>query len=317
MSAGRFIRCHHHLLFKMKPTQLRGIVPPLVTPLADDGLLDHAGLERLVEHVLAGGVHGLFLLGTTGEGPALPYGVRRELVTGVCKQVDGRVPVLVSVTDTVVEESISIGRHAKEQGAAAMVIAPPYYFPMQPAELTNYVRQLVDGIKLPFYLYNIPSLTKTWIGEDVVRACRGFDGFLGLKDSSGDLQYFKRMRHLLSAEHSLFMGPEELLIECLLAGGDGGVSGGANAWPELYTEIFKLAEAGDWAGARRAQARVLEVSRSVYSIGGYGATVTKALKTALDLMGVCGPAMSAPMLPWPESQREILRGVLADLNAAV
>lgn len=300
----------------MKHPKLRGIVPPLVTPLSEDGSLDCEGLERLVEHVLDGGVHGLFLLGTTGEGPALPYPLRRELVSRVCRQVDGRVPVLVSVTDTIFEEAAALAAHAAGQGAAAVVIAPPYYFPLQAAELTAHVRRLAAETPLPFYLYNIPSLTKVWVSEEVVRACRELDGFLGLKDSSGDLQYFKRMRRLLGAEHSLFMGPEELLIECLLAGGDGGVSGGANVWPRLYTEIFDRAGAGDWDGARAAQARVLDVSRRVYSIGGYGATVTRALKAALELEGVCGSTMAPPHQGWGEAERETLRRELAGLATA-
>jgi len=299
----------------MRHSKLRGIVPPLITPLLPDASLDREGLERLVEHVLAGSVHGLFLLGTTGEGPALPYALRRELVSRVCRQVDGRVPVLVSVTDTVFEESVALAEHSTAQGAEAVVLAPPYYFPLQSAELIALVRAFSARSPLPFYLYNIPSLTKTWLHEDVIRASLDVKGFRGLKDSSGDLQYFKRMRRVLGETHSLFMGPEELLVDCLLAGGDGGVSGGANVWPRLYTEIFALAEAGEWTAARASQDRVLEISRRVYSIGGYGSTVTRALKAALSLEGVCGPALVPPLQGWGEAEREVLRRELAGVLA--
>lgn len=301
----------------MQSPKLRGIVPPLLTPLSENGTLDVAGLERLVEHVLAGGVHGLFLLGTTGEGPALPYSLRRDLVSRVCRQVAGRVPVLVSVTDTVFEETIAMAKFSAEQGAAAAVLAPPYYFPAQSSELIALFRRFSAESPLPFYLYNIPSLTKTWLQEDVIRAAMEAKNFLGLKDSSGDLQYFKRMRRVLGGgAHSLFMGPEELLVDCLLAGGDGGVSGGANAWPALYAEIFARATAGDWPGALVAQARVLEISRRVYSIGGYGSTVTRALKAALELEGICGSTMAPPHQGWGAPERETLRRVLAGLAVA-
>ena len=79
------------------PGPLRGIIPPMVTPLSDRDTLDLAGLERLVEHIVAGGVHGLFILGTTGEGPSLSYRMRCELIERVCDQVGDRVPVLVGV----------------------------------------------------------------------------------------------------------------------------------------------------------------------------------------------------------------------------
>src|SRR3954454_15133593 len=108
------------------PGPLRGIIPPLVTPLLDRDRLDHAGLERLIEHVLGGGVHGLFLLGTTGEGPSLSYRLRRELVQRTCSLVKGRIPILVGITDTSFVESVSLARYAAEVGASAVVAAPPY-----------------------------------------------------------------------------------------------------------------------------------------------------------------------------------------------
>ena len=108
---------------------LSGIVPPLVTPLLASDRLDIAGLERLVEHVIAGGVQGLFILGTTGEGPSLSQALRRELITRVTTLAAGRLPVLVGISDAAVADSVALAAHAAEQGAAAVVAAPPFYFP--------------------------------------------------------------------------------------------------------------------------------------------------------------------------------------------
>src|SRR5947209_12413291 len=82
------------------PRPLSGIVPPMITPLQGPDQLDEAGLERLIEHMLVGGVHGLFVLGSSGEAPHLSYRLRRELIERTCRQVAGRVPVLVGITDT-------------------------------------------------------------------------------------------------------------------------------------------------------------------------------------------------------------------------
>ena len=112
----------------MLPKPLRGVIPPMVTPLLDNRTLDLKGLERLVEHILDGKVHGLFLLGTTGEAPNLSYDLRHELVRRVCKQVNGRVPVLVGITDTVFTESMRLAESAARAGAEALAAAPPYYF---------------------------------------------------------------------------------------------------------------------------------------------------------------------------------------------
>ncbi len=107
------------------PSPLRGIIPPMVTPLLDRDTLDVAGLERLIEHILSGGVHGLFILGTTGEAPSLSYRLRYELIERVCRQVKGRVPVLVGITDTCFTESLNTANKARDAGAQAVVLAPP------------------------------------------------------------------------------------------------------------------------------------------------------------------------------------------------
>src|SRR6266496_1108869 len=114
--------------FAMK-SPLTGILPPVVTPLLERDQLDVAGLARLLEHILAGGVSGLFILGTTGEGPSLSYRLRRELVERVCRQVRRRVPVLVGITDTAFVESVSVAQASAGAGADAVVLAPPYYLP--------------------------------------------------------------------------------------------------------------------------------------------------------------------------------------------
>src|SRR5512137_411822 len=120
------------------PQPLRGIIPPLVTPLSDRDTLDAAGLERLIEHILAGGVHGLFILGTTGEGPDFSYALRRQLIERTCKQVAGRVPVLVGVSDTSRTESLAVARYAADCSADAVVITPPYYLSIGQPELCDY-----------------------------------------------------------------------------------------------------------------------------------------------------------------------------------
>ena len=202
---------------------LTGIIPPMITPLRGRDELDIAGLERLVEHILDGGVSGLFILGTTGEGPSLGYRLRRELIERVCKQVKQRVPILVGITDTSFVESVNVARAAGESGADAVVVAPPYYLPEAQPELQEYLDHLVPELPLPLYLYNMPALTKVQFELETVRRAMDEPRILGLKDSSGDLNYFKSAAELIRhrPEWSLLMGPEEKLLEALKLGGNG------------------------------------------------------------------------------------------------
>src|SRR5439155_14346309 len=218
----------------------------MVTPLQDRDSLDIAGLERLIEHILAGGVSGLFVLGSTGEAPSLSYRLRRELLQRTCRQVAGRVPVLVGITDTAFMESVNLAGAAAEAGAQALVLAAPYYFPAGQPEMLEYLQHFAPELALPLFLYNMPANTKVAFEPETVRRAMEIPNIIGLKDSSGDMIYFHHLLGLLPQrpDWTLLVGPEELLAEAVLAGGHGGMCGGANISPRLYVDLYEAASAG-------------------------------------------------------------------------
>ena len=295
---------------------LRGVVPPMVTPLKDNETLDIEGVERLVEHILAGHVHGLFLLGTTGEAPDLSYELRHELVKRVCKQVDGRVPVLVGVTDTVFSESLNLAQSAADAGVAAVVAAPPYYFAPGQPELIDYYTHLANRLPLPLYLYNMPSHTKVMIDPKTVQVLSENDNITGLKDSSSNIVYFNKVRHALREreDFSILIGPEEALGEVVLMGADGGVSGGANLFPQLFVDIYDAAVAGDVATVRKLQERVMTVSEALYGVGRHMSSFIKGVKCSLAQMGICSDFMAEPLNHFHEKERELIHARLLELG---
>lgn len=293
-----------------------GIVVPLVTPLSDGDSLDEAGLERLIEHVLAGGVQGLFLLGTTGEGPSLSYRLRGELIQRTCRQVRGRVPVLVGITDTAMYESLRVARWAAEAGADAVVVAPPYYLPEAQPELQEYLEHLVPGLPLPVFLYNMPALTKVQFGLETIRYAMDQPRILGIKDSSSSMIYLHRLLALLPQRPDwlVLVGPEEMLSDALLAGAHGGVPGGANLYPQLYTALFNAARSGDLARVRELHAVVMRISEALYRIGRHPSAVIKGIKGALALSDICDDVMAEPFRRFREPERIRVRQVLDDLR---
>ncbi len=274
---------------------LRGIVPPLVTPLAERDRIDEPGATRLLEHVIAGGVTGVFVLGTTGEAPSLSYRLRREFIELVCATVGGRIPVVVGVTDTAFVESIRLAGIAHDAGASAVVLSTPYYFPAGQTELLHYVNRIAAELPLPLILYNMPSLTKVWFEIDSLRELAALDSIVGIKDSSGDLAYFERLTALkeLRPDWEILIGPEHLLVESLSLEGDGGVHGGANIFPELFVELYRAAVDGDASRCRELQGKVGEL-QAIYSIGKYASRFIKATKCALSLKGICSDHMAEP-----------------------
>jgi len=298
------------------PRPLRGIFPPMVTPLLDRDSLDVAGLERLIEHILAGGVHGLFILGTTGEAPSLSYRLRFELVERVCAQVKRRVPVLVGITDTSFVESVNIARKASDAGAQAVVLAPPYYFPAGQAELLEYLKHLTAELPLPLFLYNMPRYTKAIFEPESVRAALDVSGIVGLKDSSGDMVYFHRLQSLLKdhPDFTLLMGPEELLAEAIFLGAHGGVCGGANLVPQLYVDLYHAACSRDVSVAGSLHRKVIQISSTVYSVGRYESSFLKGLKCALSCIGICSDFLAEPFHRFRSAERDIIRRHLDELG---
>ncbi|HEX3725722.1 MAG TPA: dihydrodipicolinate synthase family protein, partial [Pirellulales bacterium] len=299
------------------PTPLRGIIPPMVTPLVDRDTLDVAGLERLVEHLLAGGVHGLFILGTTGEAPSLSYRLRRDLIDRVCAQVAGRVPTLVGITDTSFVESVHLARHAADAGAQAVVLAPPYYFPAGQPELWEYVANIAPELPLPTFLYNMPSHTKLTFESETLERALELPKIVGLKDSSAQMIYFHRVRRLAAArsDFSLLVGPEELLGESVLSGAHGGVCGGANLFPRLYVDLYESAARADLDRMAQLHARVMSLGGTIYSVGKHRSAFIKGLKCGLSCLGICDDFMAEPFQRFAPAERAKVQSYLSELGA--
>ena len=300
----------------MTPTHLTGIVPPLVTPLSDRDKLDEAGLEKLIERLIAGGVSGLFILGTTGEGPSLSYRLRRELIERTCKLAAGRVPVLVGITDTAFTESVNLARYAAEQGTHSVVLAAPYYFPAGQAELVEYLEDLVKQLPLPLFLYNMPGLTKVSFEPETIKAAMQWEQVIGIKDSSCDMIYFHKLLRLTQQrpDWSLLVGPEELTAEAVLLGAHGGVNGGANIHPRLYVDLYQAAAAQDLAKVRQLHSQVMDLSSRIYSVGKHKSAIIKGIKCSLSLLGVCDDQMAEPFHRFRDPERAEVREHLQALG---
>ncbi len=295
----------------------RGIVPPMITPLTGRDSLDVEGLEQVIERMIEGGVAGIFALGSTGEAPSLSHRLRREVVEHTCRITRGRVPVLVGITDTSLVESAQLAQASAELGAEAVVTSAPFYFPAGQPELREYIEQLLPEIPLPLMLYNMPSLTKTSFSREVVEWALDREKVIGLKDSSGDLTYFRKMQRLAAAHRpdwSLLIGPEELLAECVLLGGHGGVNGGANLHPRLYVDLYQAAIDENLGEVRKLSQQVLELSEAIYTVGQHGSAIIKGLKCALSILGVCDDFMASPFHRFHDSERAVIKERLETLG---
>tara|TARA_R110000868_G_scaffold11399_7_gene56016 strand:+ start:15656 stop:16567 length:912 start_codon:yes stop_codon:yes gene_type:complete len=291
--------------------ELKGIIPPMVTPLNADGSLDDKGLKKLIEHLITGGVHGIFLLGTNGEAPSLSYELRKELISKACEYIRGRVPVLVGITDTSFNGSLEITAHSKEAGADAVVVAPPYYLPISQEEMIDYLERLIPQLSLPVMMYNMPSCTKLHLSLDTVKKAKEL-GAIGIKDSSGDMSYFYSLIEAFkeTPDFSIIVGTEMFLPETILHGGHGAVAGGANFLPELFVDLYNASVANNLEDIKILRNKVAFVNRTIYCVGKNASRITKGIKCALSVMDICEDHMALPLRKFENRERQKVKEFL-------
>ena len=275
---------------------LKGIIPPLITPLNSFTELDIPGLERLIEHQVSGGVHALFILGTNGEAPSLSYQLRKEFIRRSCELINKRIPILVGITDPSIAGSLEISEYAQSVGADAVVVAPPYYFPVEDEEMHDYFETLAPRLPLPFLLYNMPSHTKVHLSLEVVRRAKEL-GALGIKDSSGDMLYLYSLMEEFknSPDFSIMTGTEIYLPETIMHGGHGAVAGGANMFPKMFVDLYEASVAKDFETIASIREKVLMLYRTIYQVGKHPSRFSKGTKCGLSVMGICNDYMAPPL----------------------
>ncbi|MFF2165928.1 dihydrodipicolinate synthase family protein [Streptomyces sp. NPDC058175] len=306
---------------------LRGVVPPVCTPLDETGEVDTASLARLVEHLVTGGVHGLFALGSTSEVAYLTDEQRAVTLRTVVEAAAGRVPVLAGVIDTTTARVVAHARVAAELGADALVATAPFYTRTHPREIAGHFRTLHASVDLPLFAYDIPVAVHSKLPTSLVRELAEDGTLAGLKDSSGDEGGLRRVLVELGGRDGRTDGPaphfsvltgSELTVDCaLLAGADGVVPGIGNVDPAGYVRLYDAALAGDWSLAAKEQERLVALFGMV-DVGpeadmGRSSSALGSFKAALRLLGVieCGDTAFPQIQLGEESVAEVARHLRA------
>lgn len=248
----------------MKRLKIEGVIVPLLTPLREDKL-DHDATAALIEHVIRHGVRGLFPLGTTGEGPLFTLAERKQFAEWVVQSADGRIPVIIHSGTITTAETIDLSRHARDAGADAVAVVPPYFFHLPDEAIYAHFAAVAMAVPdFPIYLYNNPGVTPNQLTTDlVIRLASAFPNIIGLKDSSGSLATLFASRGLQDGAFNTASGPDGLILAGQAIGLDACVSGNANIVPELVVALLNAAKAGDLEQGRSLQARLDEVRRIV------------------------------------------------------
>ncbi|MDH6627654.1 4-hydroxy-tetrahydrodipicolinate synthase [Streptomyces sp. LBL] len=303
------------------PAPLSGVVPPVCTPLTPQREVDVPSLLRLVDHLMAGGVHGLFVLGTTSEAAYLTDRQRRLVVETVTGHVGGRLPVLAGAIDMTTPRVLDHVREVTAAGAEAVVVCAPFYTRTHPAEIARHYRLVAAASPVPVLAYDLPGAVHTKLPADVVLELAAEGVLAGLKDSSGDLAGFRTVvsgarLHPGITGFSVLTGSEVIVDAAMAVGASGSVPGLANVDPGGYVRLDRLCRADDRAGARSEQERLCALFGMV-DVGdagrmGASSSALGAFKAALHLRGVIDcPLTAEPQTPLSETERERVGKFLA------
>jgi 4-hydroxy-tetrahydrodipicolinate synthase len=290
------------------PAPLRGVVPPVITPLTPTGEVDTASLRRLVDHLIGAGAHGLFLLGSSGEAAYLTDAQRRTVLDTAVDAVAGRVPVLAGVIETTTPRVLDRAADAVRAGADALVATVPFYARTHPAEIAGHFRRIRSAVDRPLFAYDIPVAVHTKLPREVVLDLAADGTLAGLKDSSGDEGSLRRLLidpRRATAGFCVLTGSELAVDTALLAGADGVVPGLGNVDARGFVRLYAAARAGDWAAAKAEQDRLAALFALTEAgdpaVMGPNSSALGAFKAAAQLLGLIDcPATAAPQIPLDE-----------------
>jgi len=285
---------------------IKGIIPPVATPMQANEDLDLPRLKWFLDHLIAEGVHGIFVLGTNSEFYALDEREKQEVIATAVAHVRGRVPVYAGTGAETTREAVRLTKMAEKEGVQGVSVITPYFISPSQQEIYDHYRRIAENTKLPVILYNNPSTCGGLkIDVDTVARLAEIPNILGVKDSSGDLQNTNEYMRVVPDRFSVLQGRDTLIYQAMIFGARGAVPATANIAPRLLVEIYEASLRGDHAAAKAAQMRLNPI-RLGLALG----TAPGGVKAALSLMGMSiGPSRS-PVAPLSPDKQQKMRAAL-------
>jgi 4-hydroxy-tetrahydrodipicolinate synthase len=289
-----------------------GVVVPMVTPIGADGRLDEPSVDRLVEFLLAGGVDGIFIMGTTGEGAAIPRDSRRRLVELTVARVRNRTKIFAGLGDTHPEE-IAAGNDYFRAGAHAVVSRPPAKIASD--RMLLWYQALLTGLDGPLLLYNMPMTANVSIPLDLIDKLIGHPNLAGIKDSENNPARHEELLKRFGGrkDFSVFIGVGALMEKGLQLGADGIVPSAGNLIPEVCKKFCNAAWEKNWAATGDYFSQMNAIA-ALYQKGRTLNESLAALKAAAHWLGLCSPAVLPPLRPLSETELKVLRDEMARLH---
>ena len=279
----------------------------LVTPFTRDGAVDEAGVRRLAKRQIDAGIHFLVPVGTTGESPTLSQDERVRVVELVVEEAAGRVPVLAGAGGYDTREVIETGLRMKAAGAAGLLSVTPYYNKPTQEGLFQHYSAIAGEVGLPLVVYNVPGRTGVNVEVPTLVRLSGVQNVVGVKEASGNVSQMCEVCRAVPESFIVLSGDDALTLPLMAVGGHGLISVSANEAPAAMARMVELAEANDFAAARRIHSRLMPLMSA-----NFVESNPIPVKAAMAAMGLLEEVYRLPMVPpKPESRRRIAEALAA------
>jgi 4-hydroxy-tetrahydrodipicolinate synthase len=286
----------------------KGVLPALVTPFRD-GAVDETAFVALVERQIAGGVHGLVPVGTTGETATLSHDEHRRVVELCIATAKGRVPVIAGAGSNSTAEAIELVRHAKAVGADAALCVTPYYNRPSQEGLYAHYRAINDAVQLPVFVYNVPGRTAGDISNETLARLSELPNIIGIKDATADLTRVSLQRLMCGPEWVMLSGDDPTALGYMAHGGHGCISVTANVAPDACSAFFNACMAGDWESARDWQDRLVRLHKALFLDASPAPT-----KVALAHLGLCDEGCRLPITACADAVKPAILEAMRDVG---
>ncbi|MBU4299106.1 4-hydroxy-tetrahydrodipicolinate synthase [Patescibacteria group bacterium] len=289
---------------------LSGAITALVTPFKKDKSLDLEALKRLVRFQIEGGINGLAVCGTTGEGATLNYEEYGQVVRAAVSEANGQIPLIAGAGSNDTQKAVHLAQIVKEAGADGLLIVSPYYNKPTPNGLVAHYKTIGEAVDLPIILYNVPGRTgSNVLPQTVLRLAKEVPQVIGIKEASGNITQVAEVLKDAPKDFVLFSGDDSVTFASMVLGGKGGISVVANEVPKEFSELCRLALNGEWSKAKEINFRLLKLMRTNFI-----ETNPIPVKTALAMMGKIEENFRLPLCPLEEKNRPALEKALKELN---
>ncbi len=279
----------------------------IVTPMQNDGSIDYAAFEQLLDWHQSSGTSGVVVLGTTGESPTLSSQEREQLIRLAVKHSAGRYPVIIGAGSNSTTHTIELTQQAKTLGADAVLLVVPYYNKPTQQGLYEHFKAVAEAVAIPQLLYNVPGRTITDLSDETIARLSQVKNIIGIKEASGDVARVTNLRQTCGDEFVLLSGDDATGVDFVLAGGNGVISVVANVVPKQMSDIFTAALAGEGEKAKQLDEAIAALHKGLFIESN-----PIPVKWALQQMGKIGSGIRLPLTPLSKDKQTLLNSVLIE-----